>query len=58
MPPISVAEGRLHCLAFAVYRILAQVVADASILMRQLIGVGTPRGLQGRFVAVVSTLWR
>jgi len=27
------------------------------LLMRQLIGVGTPRGLQGRLMAVVATLW-
>jgi len=25
--------------------------------MRQLIGVGTPRGLQGRLMAVVAALW-
>ena len=25
--------------------------------MRQLIGVGTPRGLQGRLIAVVAALW-
>jgi transposase len=27
------------------------------LLMRQLIGVGTPRGLQGRLIAVVAALW-
>ena len=30
---------------------------NLGLLMRQLIGVGTPRGLQGRLVAVVSTLY-
>jgi transposase len=29
---------------------------NLGLLMRQLIGVGTPRGLQGRFVAALSTL--
>jgi transposase len=29
---------------------------NLGLLMRQLIGVGTPRGLQGRLIAVVSTL--
>jgi transposase len=29
---------------------------NLSLLMRQLIGVGTPRGLQGRLIAVVATL--
>lgn len=27
------------------------------LLMRHLIGVGTPRGLQGRLVAALATLW-
>jgi transposase len=30
---------------------------NLGLLMRQLIGVGTPRGLQGRLVAVLTTLW-
>jgi transposase len=30
---------------------------NLGLLMRQLIGVGTPRGLQGRLIAVVATLW-
>src|SRR5262245_38879129 len=30
---------------------------NLGLLMRQLIGVGTPRGLQGRLMAVVATLW-
>jgi hypothetical protein len=30
---------------------------NLGLLMRQLIGVGTPRGLQGRLVAVMTTLW-
>ncbi len=29
---------------------------NLGLLMRQLIGVGTPRGLQGRLIAVVTTL--
>ena len=29
---------------------------NLGLLMRQLIGVGTPRGLQGRLTAVVATL--
>jgi hypothetical protein len=29
---------------------------NLGLLMRQLIGVGTPRGLQGRLIAVVATL--
>lgn len=31
-----------------------------NLLMRHVIGVGTPRGLQGRLIAVVATLlpWR
>lgn len=29
---------------------------NLGLLMRQLIGVGTPRGLQGRFIAVLATL--
>jgi hypothetical protein len=33
----------------AVYRL--------GLLMRQLIGVGTPRGLPGRLIAIVTTLW-
>jgi hypothetical protein len=33
---------------------------NLGLLMRRLIGVGTPRGLQGRLIAVVATLlaWR
>jgi transposase len=30
---------------------------NLGLLMRQLIGVGTPRGLQGRLLAVVAILW-
>jgi transposase len=30
---------------------------NLGLLMRRLIGVGTPRGLQGRLSAVVATLW-
>jgi transposase len=30
---------------------------NLGLLMRKLIGVGTPRGLQGRLIAVVATLW-
>jgi transposase len=30
---------------------------NLGLLMRQLIGVGTPRGLQGRLIAVVAVLW-
>jgi transposase len=30
---------------------------NLGLLMRQLIGVGTPRGLQGRLMAVMATLW-
>lgn len=30
---------------------------NLGLLMRQLIGVGTPRGLQGRLIALVTTLW-
>jgi transposase len=30
---------------------------NLGLLMRQLIGVGTPRGLQGRLIAVLTTLW-
>jgi transposase len=30
---------------------------NLGLLMRQLIGVGTPRGLQGRLIAIVTTLW-
>jgi transposase len=30
---------------------------NLSLLMRQLIGVGTPRGLQGRLITVLATLW-
>jgi len=29
---------------------------NLGLLMRQLIGVGTPRGLQGRFVAILGAL--
>ena len=29
---------------------------NLGLLMRQLIGVGTPRGLQGRLIAIVATL--
>ena len=29
---------------------------NLGLLMRQLIGVGTPRGLQGRLLAVIATL--
>ena len=31
---------------------------NLGLLMQQLIGVGTPRGLQGRRIAVVAALWR
>jgi transposase len=31
---------------------------NLGLLMRQLIGVGTPRGRQGRLIAVVAALWR
>jgi transposase len=30
---------------------------NLGLLMRQLIGVGTPRGLQGRLIAIVTTVW-
>ena len=30
---------------------------NLGLLMRQLIGVGTPRGLQGRHLTVVATPW-
>jgi transposase len=30
---------------------------NLGLLMRQLIGVGTPRGLQGRLIPIVTTLW-
>jgi transposase len=30
---------------------------NLGLLMRQLIGVGTPRGLQGRLIAVIAVLW-
>jgi transposase len=30
---------------------------NLGLLMRQLIGVGTPRGLQGRLIAAVTTIW-
>src|SRR5687767_6433374 len=30
---------------------------NLGLLMRQLIGVGTPRGLQGRLMAVITALW-
>jgi transposase len=30
---------------------------NLGLLMRQLIGVGTPRGLQGRLVATIAALW-
>jgi len=30
---------------------------NLGLLMRRLIGVGTPRGLQGRLMAVVAALW-
>lgn len=30
---------------------------NLGLLMRQLIGIGTPRGLQGRLAGVVATLW-
>ena len=30
---------------------------NLGLLMRQLIGVGTPRGLQGRLIAVITALW-
>src|SRR6202035_4006515 len=30
---------------------------NLGLVMRHLIGVGTPRGLQGRLAAVISTLW-
>ena len=30
---------------------------NLGLLMRTLIGVGTPRGLQGRLVPIVATLW-
>ena len=30
---------------------------NLGLLMRQLIGVGTPRGLQGRLITIVTTLW-
>jgi transposase len=30
---------------------------NLGLLMRRLIGVGTPRGLQGRLIAVIATLW-
>jgi hypothetical protein len=30
---------------------------NLGLLMRELIGVGTPRGLQGRLMAVDATLW-
>ena len=30
---------------------------NLALLMRTLIGVGTPRGLQGRFAALLATLW-
>jgi transposase len=30
---------------------------NLGLLMRQLIGVGTPRGLQGRLMVVIATLW-
>ena len=30
---------------------------NLGLLMRTLIGVGTPRGLQGRLVAILATLW-
>jgi hypothetical protein len=30
---------------------------NLGLLMRQLIGVGTPRGLQGRVIAVITALW-
>jgi len=42
--------------------ILKRVLIPASsfnlgLVMRHLIGVGTPRGLRGRLAAVISTLW-
>jgi transposase len=30
---------------------------NLGLLMRTLVGVGTPRGLQGRFAALIATLW-
>ena len=30
---------------------------NLGLIMRQLIGVGTPRGLQGRAAVVIATLW-
>jgi transposase len=30
---------------------------NLGLLMRQLIGVGTPRGLKGRLIAAVTTIW-
>jgi hypothetical protein len=30
---------------------------NLGLLMRTLIGVGTPRGLQGRLLAILATLW-
>jgi hypothetical protein len=30
---------------------------NLGLLMLQLMGVGTPRGLQGRLIAIVTTLW-
>jgi transposase len=39
-------------------RLLIHTAAfNLGLLMRQLIGVGTPRGLQGRLMAIVAVLW-
>jgi len=39
-------------------RVLLQACAfNLGLLMRQLVGVGTPRGLQGRSLALLACLW-
>jgi transposase len=47
-------RGHTHILK----RLLIHASAfNLGLIMRQLIGIGTPRGLQGRLAAVLATLW-